>query len=292
MSVEQLSIDQIRELRMADPGAIRERLQRRRPFPGLGSQRRVLMIALDHPARGSLRAGSDSEAMADRIDLLRRTAIALQRPGVDGFLGTADLVEDLTLMGVLEAKWVLGSMNRGGLVGASFELDDRFTGYDASGIVQSGLDGGKMLVRIDLDDPASVRTLEACARAVDELAARGLWAMVEPFWSRRVAGVLSNDLSPEAVIRSITVASGLGRTSARTLLKLPATADMARVAAATTLPVLILGGEVPEDPAAAESRWAEALAQPNVYGLVMGRSLLYPADGDVAGAVDRAVGLL
>jgi hypothetical protein len=31
---------------------------------------------------------------------------------------------------------------------------------------------------------------------------------------------------------------------------------------------------------------------PTVQGLVVGRSLLYPSDGDVAGAVDRAVGLL
>jgi hypothetical protein len=28
---------------------------------------------------------------------------------------------------------------------------------------------------------------------------------------------------------------------------------------------------------------------PNVKGIVAGRSLLYPADGDVAGAVDTAV---
>jgi hypothetical protein len=31
---------------------------------------------------------------------------------------------------------------------------------------------------------------------------------------------------------------------------------------------------------------------PNVIGMVVGRSLLYPPDDDVAGAVDRAVGLL
>jgi hypothetical protein len=30
---------------------------------------------------------------------------------------------------------------------------------------------------------------------------------------------------------------------------------------------------------------------PNVKGIVAGRSLLYPADGDVAGAVDTAVAM-
>ena len=41
-----------------------------------------------------------------------------------------------------------------------------------------------MLCRIDLDDPGTVATLEACARAIDELAAHGLIAMVEPFMSQ------------------------------------------------------------------------------------------------------------
>jgi hypothetical protein len=31
---------------------------------------------------------------------------------------------------------------------------------------------------------------------------------------------------------------------------------------------------------------------PNVMGMVAGRSMLYPADGDVAAAVDTAVSLL
>jgi hypothetical protein len=38
--------------------------------------------------------------------------------------------------------------------------------------------------------------------------------------------------------------------------------------------------------------WAKALALPTVRGLVIGRSLLYPPDDDVAAAVDNAAGLL
>jgi len=126
---------------------------------------------------------------------------------------------------------------------------------------------------------------------VDELAARGLVAMVEPFLSAWQDGRLRNDLTPDAVIKSIAIASGLGATSARTWLKLPVVAEMERVLAATTLPVLLLGGEV-KDADAAFASWKEALALPVVRGLVVGRSLLYPADDDVAGAVDRAVSLL
>jgi hypothetical protein len=154
-----------------------------------------------------------------------------------------------------------------------------------------GFDGGKMLTRIALDDPATPGVLASSATAIDELAERRLIAMVEPFLSSWVGGRLTNDLSPDAVVRSITIASGLGRTSAYTWLKLPVVADMERVLAASTLPAVLLGGEV-EDADAAFAAWQQALALPTVQGLVVGRSLLYPQDGDVAKAVDTAVGLL
>jgi hypothetical protein len=127
---------------------------------------------------------------------------------------------------------------------------------------------------------------------VSALAARELIAMVEPFVSRRVDGRVRNDLTPEATIRSMTIAAALGSTSAYTWLKVPAVAEMERVMAATTLPAVILGGEVSGDPDAAFAAWREALELPTVMGLVAGRSLLYPADDDVAAAVDIAVSLL
>lgn len=279
--------------RMSDPGAIAAAAASRTPRGTLLRESgRLMLIAADHPARGALRVGDDPLAMADRGDLLRRLAIALARPGVDGFLGTPDVVEDLLLLGALEDKIVLGSMNRGGLAGTTFEIDDRMTGYDAASIAAMGYDGGKMLVRIDPQDPATALTLETCARAVSELAAHRLIAMVEPFISHRVDGRVRNDLGTEAVIRSATVAAGLGTTSAYTWLKLPVVDDMERVAEATTLPVLLLGGEASVDQADTFDRWQTALKSPTVAGMIVGRALLYPPDGDVAGAVDRTVGLL
>lgn len=252
----------------------------------------LMIIACDHPARGALAASGRAMAMASREDVLSRCVTALGRPGVNGFLGTADLIEDLALLGALDGKLVYGSMNRGGLAGAAFEMDDRFTGYDARGIVDAGLDGGKMLLRIGYEDPRTADTLAACAAAVDDLAERGIMAMVEPFISRRRDGRVVNDLSADAVIASMAIASGLGRTSAYTWLKLPAVADMEHVMEASTLPALILGGAVSEDADAARASWARALALPTVRGLVIGRSLLFPPDDDVAGAVDNTVGLL
>jgi DhnA family fructose-bisphosphate aldolase class Ia len=281
------------EVRTRRPGAIVEAARRRqRPASLFNEHGKLMVIAADHPARGALRAGSRGLAMADRVDLLDRLCLALSRPGVNGVLGTPDIVEDLLVLGALDGKVVIGSMNRGGLAGTVFEIDDRFTGYDAGSLAAAGFEGGKMLLRIDPDDPATVATVEACARAVSALAEHGLIAMVEPFISHRVDGRVRIDLTPEATIRAMTVAAGLGRTSAYTWLKVPVVEDMERVMAATTLPAVLLGGEVSAAQDAAFDSWRKALKLPTVQGLVIGRSLLYPPDDDVAAAVDTAVGLL
>ncbi|MDL2075065.1 aldolase [Streptomyces sp. GXMU-J15] len=278
--------------RVADPGAIARAAAERTPATSLlGDHGKAMIIAADHPARGANAVGADRNAMADRAELLDRMCVALERPGVTGVLGTADILEDLLLLGVLDGKSVFGSMNRAGLAGSVFEIDDRFTGYDAETIAAMGFDGGKMLTRIALGDPATPSVLENTARAVDELNDRRLVAMIEPFVSEWQSGRILNDLSTDAVVKSVTIASGLGRRTAYTWLKLPVVEDMERVLGASTLPALLLGGEV-TDPDAAFASWGRALKQPTAQGLVVGRSLLYPADGDVAGAVDRAVSLL
>lgn len=280
--------------RALHPERIAELAARRQQPKGLvGDTGRLLLVAADHPARGALRAGDNALAMGDRAELLSRMVRALERPGVDGVLGTADVIEDLLLLGALEGKVVIGSMNRGGLAGTVFEIDDRFTGYDAGSIAAAGYQGGKMLFRIDPEDHATPATMQACANAVDELAAHQVMAMVEPFISRRDAdGRIRNDLTTEAVIRSATVAAGLASTSAYTWLKLPVVEHMDEVLAATTLPVVLLGGEVSTDQEAQFAAWSKALASPNVRGMVVGRTLLFPPDGNVEAAVDATVEMI
>ncbi len=284
--------EQLRELRATRPELVAVRAAARRRRPLLGNDGRLMIVAADHPARGALGVRGDDSAMANRYDLLDRLLTALSRPGVDGLLATADVTEDLLLLGALDDKIVIGSMNRGGLQGTTFELDDRFTAYDTATIEAMGLDGGKMLTRIDTTDPATVVTLEAAGRAVTELGSRRLVAMLEPFICRRVDGRVVNDLSAQAVTRSVAIAAGLGATSSYSWLKLPVIDGMEQVMAATTLPTLLLGGD-PDGPAEETyARWAAALALPGVRGFVIGRALLYPADGDVAGAVDAVSALV
>ncbi|WP_345624314.1 Cgl0159 family (beta/alpha)8-fold protein [Streptomyces ziwulingensis] len=290
-----LSIPDLTAVRARHPERIAEAAAGRVRRPLVGASGRLMIVAADHPARGALGVGDHRLAMADRADLLRRLCTALSRPGVDGVLATADVLEDLLLLGALDGKVVMGSMNRGGLAGAAFEMDDRFTGHRPEDLARLRFDAGKLLLRIDHDDPGSLATLEAAARAVNAMAERRLPVFVEPFLCRRVDGRVRTDLSAEAVTRSVAIASGLGGTSAYTWLKLPVTReprDMAEVLRTTTLPVVLLGGEVGSDQEAVYARWREALRLPTVQGLVVGRSLLYPAEGGVERAVDTAVGLL
>ncbi|TDB86800.1 aldolase [Actinomadura sp. KC216] len=281
-------------VRAARPGAIAEAAaaRRRREGPPGAAGRRLMLIAADHPARGALGVGGDLTATADRRELLDRLCAALGRPGVDGVIGTPDILEDLLLLGALDGRLAIGSMNRGGLAGTAFEIDDRFTAYDAAAIAASRLDGGRLLFRVDDSDPATARTLEGCAGAVSALARRRLLALVEPLVAHRVDGRVRNLVTPEAMIRAVSVASGLGVTSAYTWLKVPVAPEMARVLAATTLPALVSGGDDGGDPREAMDGWRRALRIPGVRGLVIGRALLYPPDGDVEGAVDAAAALL
>ncbi|MFE9123982.1 deoxyribose-phosphate aldolase [Streptomyces sp. NPDC007148] len=290
-----ISIPDLATVRARHPEAIAEAAARRVRRPLIGDSGRIMIVAADHPARGALGVGDHRLAMANRADLLERLCVALARPGVDGVLATADILEDLLLLGVLDDKVVMGSMNRGGLAGAAFEMDDRFTGHRPEDIERLRFDAGKLLLRIDYEDPGSLRTLESAARAVDDMAARRLPLFVEPFLSRRIDGRVRNDLGAEAVSRSIAIASGLGGTSAYTWLKLPVTDDPDETAEAletSTLPAVLLGGEVGKDQESAYEKWRKALRLPTVQGMVVGRSLLYPAEGSVETAVDTAVGLL
>jgi len=282
----------LRDLRATDPAAIDRALASRRRRDLLRGDGRLFIVAADHPARGALAVGADPTAMADRYSLLDRLAVALSHPGVDGVLGTPDVIDDLAALGLLDDKIVVGSMNRGGLRGAAFEMDDRYTGYDVPAMVARGIDVAKALVRIDHADPGTVATLESTAQAVTQAADAGLPIMLEPFLSTRRDGRIVNDLSPDAVILSIAIAQGLGASSAQTWMKLPVVPEMERVMAATTLPTLLLGGDSGADPEETFAAWEGALALPGVRGLTVGRTLLYPPDGDVEGAIATAARLV
>lgn len=277
------------EARVREPHSLRRALAERRRRPLVGADGRMLLLAADHTARGKLAIGSDPMAAVDRHSLLERILTGLADPRVDGVLGSADVLEELALLGALDGRLAVGTMNRGGIIGAQWELDDRLTAYDVEHVVSSGLDGGKTLLRVEPTDPAVPRTLEMVAAITTALADAGLMSLVEPLpYLKRPDGTVERDPSEDALTRMVAIASGLGSSSASTWLKIPATADPARVAAATTCPVLLLGGDAGRDWPQVFDRWRTALEVPNVRGLVPGRVLLYPEELSVRDVVGRA----
>lgn len=281
------------DIRVDNPQRIAEAYATRARRTSLTRDGVMFIVATDHTARAMVGLGSDPYAMADRRSMLDRLLTALENPRVDGVLASADIMDDLVVLGALEDRVAVGTMNRGGLAGATWELDDRFTAYDTAHLRHSNLDAGKMLLRIDYGDPGTVPTLAAAAAAVQELNDNEIMAMVEPIpYTKNEAGKAVWDNDPVRLVQAVGVSAGLGGSSAYTWLKIQATADIHRVAQVTTQPLLILGGAPGPDPEATFASWEQALAEPTVRGLVVGRALIYPPDGDVAAAVGRAADLV
>ena len=274
--------------RLEDPNGAAKSLKRRKRRE-LITDSQLFIVAADHTARGMLGVGDDQFAMADRRKLLDALLIALDNPLVDGVLGSADVIDELALLGALDNKLVFGTMNRGGIMGASWELNDRMTAYTPQDIAARGLDGGKVLLRLADDDAGTGPTIEACAKVVTQMADLKLPIMVEPLpYTGGNGGPAKYIDDNDKLLRAVSIASGLGSSSAYTWLKVPAGSQVERMMAATTLPGLILGGTPGSDPEVTYASWERAMKVPNVRGLVVGRSLLFPKDGDVVGAIARA----
>ncbi|MBM3689421.1 MAG: hypothetical protein FJW80_07175 [Actinobacteria bacterium] len=291
------------EARVFEPASLQRALRdrrRRTPQGGSGTHDgssspapqqdgNLMILAADHTARGMLAVGKDPLAVANRYTLLDNLMRGLSVPGVDGVMASADILEELAWLGALEGRIAIGTINRGGLKGALWELDDRITAYDPDHIASAGLDGGKLLLRIEFTDPGVARTIEMCGAVTTKLADQGIACMIEPLpYLKDESGRAHLDTRDEELIRAVAIASGLGSSSAFTWLKIPATPRIAEVAAATTMPILLLGGDPGEQWQDVVDGWERAMREPNVRGLIPGRALLYPHDGDVEGIVATA----
>ena len=256
-----------REIRATDSGAAIDQAARPRPAsparPFLPRRRPADDRRRRPPGPRCARRGGRADAMASRPELLDRLVTALARPGVDGLLATADILEDLLLLGALEDKVVFASMNRGGLQGAAFEMDDRMTGYDVRGTVESGFDGGKMLTRIDSTTRARSPPWKRAREAITELNRaqadrHGRAVHVPP--GRRAGW--STTSRPDAVIRSVAIAQGLGAASAYTWMKLPVVERDGAGDGLDDAADLLLGGDPAATPEETYASWRAALELP------------------------------
>jgi hypothetical protein len=287
------------EVRVSDPAFSSRAAAARIRRPTLAPTGKLNLVAADHPARYITKVGGDPLAMADRRDYLARILRVLSSPLVDGVMATMDILEDLLAIDgflrqagagpLLDHKLLIASLNRGGLAGSAWELDDPITGANPACCESWGLDGAKFLLRVDLTEPASLKTLTAAAAAINECDSLQLSLFLEPLPVTRSGATYSVVKTAEAVARLAGVASALGASSRFVWLKLPYVENYERVARSTTLPILLLGGESAGDPAPFLRQLDTALrAGPNVRGALVGRNVLYPGDEDPLAIAEAA----
>ena len=279
--------------RVNNPSKLQKNLKSRKRRVKLTKDGKLFIVAADHTARGIISASGKAMAMANRFDLLDRLIRALSVPGVDGVLATPDIVEELAYFGALDNKLIFGSINRAGILGADWELDDRQSSYDVKGISEFGLDGGKTLLRIEKSDPGVLNTIEMVASVNSQLARAKKISIIEPLpYIKNSAGKFELNKNIEELVRVIGVASALGTSSAYTWLKVPAFDDFKLAANATSLPLMLLGGDPGTDWQATFNRWQAAFKFQNVRALIPGRALLYSPELSVEAAVAKAVSIV
>jgi DhnA family fructose-bisphosphate aldolase class Ia len=255
------------------------------------------ILAADHPARRVTSVGGNPLGMADRHDYLARIVRVLMGGAVDGVMATMDIIEDLLILNdlsdhdsFLKDKLLIASLNRGGLAGSSWEMNDPMTGASPAACASWKLDGAKILMRICDEEADSLKTIMASAEAITELNALGIPTFLEPLPVVKSEKGYKVVKTSEALAKIVGVASALGDSSRYMWLKLPYCENYDVVARATTLPILLLGGEAVGNPTAFLQEVAAGMsAGANVRGALVGRNVLYPGDDDPL-AVAEAVG--
>jgi len=285
------------EIRVYDPEYAFRVAKSRERRVALTRDGKLNILAADHPARRVTSVGGISLGMADRHDYLARIVRVLMSGAVDGVMATMDIIEDLLILhdligrdGFLKDKLLIASLNRGGLAGSSWEMNDRMTGASPETCAAWKLDGAKILMRLCDDEPDSLRTMVASASAISETNALHLPMFLEPLPVVKTEKGYKVVKTAEALAKIVGVASALGDSSRYLWLKLPYCENYEVVARATTLPILLLGGESAGDPTAFLREVSAGMAAgSNVRGALVGRNVLYPGDDDPF-AVAEAVG--
>jgi DhnA family fructose-bisphosphate aldolase class Ia len=241
----------------------------------------ALVLAADHRARGVI-------TVERYADLLRLAGEAL--PHCDGILATVQPLADLTRSGALrpDQKTYL-SINRTGLAGSAFELDDRLVA-GVGRAAEDGWSGVKLMTRIALDDERGAAALELLGRVLEEARASHLEALIEPvLWRHGQMSRVTAD-----VVLAAVIAHDLGAP----LLKVPvpeaAAGDervdaVGRVTACVGVPVLFLGGPHRLGPERVLDEARDVMAGGGA-GLAMGRAILgEPSPARMAGLLAEIV---
>ncbi|MBT9147897.1 MAG: 2-amino-3,7-dideoxy-D-threo-hept-6-ulosonate synthase [Syntrophomonadaceae bacterium] len=282
---------QVNELRVHKKNIIREEAKARKRREELTRDGKLTILAADHPARGVIASNGDPLIMGNRHQYLGRILRVITSEEFDGVMGTTDILEDLFLVNYLlkergkkpflDNKVLLGCMNRGGISQAIFEMDDRYTSWTAESIHQMGLDGAKLMFRLDLTSPNSCATIDYTAQAIRQLNRYEIPAFVECLPVKGADDKHAVIKTSAALIQVIGIATALGDSSRNIWLKVPYVNGFESVTKSTTCPILILGGAARGDPRPVIEEIIIALkAGKNVRGVLLGRNVLFPSKED------------
>jgi DhnA family fructose-bisphosphate aldolase class Ia len=237
----------------------------------------TLILAADHRARGVVTIEPYAEYLS---------AVRAALPACDGILASAQPLADVVAAGAVGPhQRTYLSLNRTGLHGSAFELDDRLVATVAQAAA-AGYTGVKLMTRVDLAERDTAAALELLGRVLEEASDAGIEALVEPLsWS---AGQV--DASVDGIVMGAVIAHDLGAP----LLKVPVPATDAgtaridairRVTASVGVPVLFLGGPRKSGRGAVLSAVADAMAG-GAAGVALGRALYEdPNPATMAGLV-------
>jgi class I fructose-bisphosphate aldolase len=181
-------------------------------------------------------------------------------------------------------------LNRTGLAGSVFELDDRLVA-SVGRAASDGWTGVKHMTRIDFEDPLTAPALELLGQVLEQARDAGLEALVEPIvWQE---GRIRRDT--DAVVLAAVLAHDIGAP----VIKVPVPAEVpgaqrqravARVVASVGAPVLFLGGPLTQAGREAVLDEVRDVMEGGGAGMAMGRTIYQDPDpAEMAGLVAALV---
>lgn len=242
----------------------------------------TLILAADHRARAVLTTENWAEFVG---------ALAAALPSCDGILATAQPLGALAEAGHLTARHrTYLSINRTGLAGSAFELDDRLVA-SVDRAARDGWTGIKHMTRIDMAAQVSASALELLGQVLEDAREAGLEALVEPLiWSD---GRVRRDT--DAVVLAAVIAHDIGAP----VIKVPVPdvdageprrRAVARVVASVGAPVLFLGGPRTDAGRVMVLDEVRDVMEGGGAGMAMGRTIYQDPDpAEMAGLVRAAV---
>lgn len=242
----------------------------------------ALVLAADHRARAVVTTENWAAFFG---------ALAEALPYCDGILATRQPLTGLAEAGHLTALHrTYLSVNRTGLAGSAFELDDRLVA-SVRGAAADGWSGVKHMTRIDFSDPITATALELLGQVLEQSRQAGLEALIEPLaWDE---GRIRRD--PDAVVRAAIIAHDMGAPVIK--VPVPTAAPgaerqraVARVVASVSVPVLFLGGPRAEGGRGRVLDEVRDVMEGGGSGMAMGRTIYQ--DPDPAEMADRIATLV